>query len=82
MWTWNPSSGKRRYSKCFTASNANRLCAALEPQQPHLREFLFSSDCVRELVLTKFRFFSPADIRGIGSFQDGGLQNNLAMDIA
>lgn len=82
MWTWNRSSGKRRYSKCFTASNANRVRAAQEPRQPHLREFLFSSDCVRERVLTKFRFFSPADIRGIGSFQDGGLRNNLAADIA
>ncbi|KAE8383882.1 patatin-like phospholipase [Aspergillus bertholletiae] len=27
-------------------------------------------------------FFPPADIRGIGSFQDGGLRDNLAADIA
>ncbi|KAL4888218.1 patatin-like phospholipase [Aspergillus ambiguus] len=27
-------------------------------------------------------FFTPVDIQGIGSFQDGGLRNNLAADIA
>lgn len=53
-----------------------------EPQQLHLRETCFSSDRVRACMLTDPRFFSPADIHGIGSFQDGGLRDNLAADIA
>lgn len=68
--------------KCYAGSNANRVCAAQGLQQPLLHGLSFSNDHLHGSVLTNLRFFSPADIRGIGSFQDRELQNNLAADIA
>jgi len=68
--------------KSFACSDTNGIRAVQEPQQLHLRETCFSRDRIRACMLIDSRFFSPADIHGIGSFQDGGLQDNLAADIA
>ncbi|GMF77642.1 unnamed protein product [Aspergillus oryzae] len=76
-----------RETRSFVFGNFNGTETAAEDcgkcRASKLVELVFPSDIDRDWSrLTARSFFPPADIRGIGSFQDGGLRDNLAADIA
>ncbi|THC87635.1 hypothetical protein EYZ11_012916 [Aspergillus tanneri] len=64
-----------------STESAGQECGYEIVRPAHIDSEPFVWEAARATAAAPF-FFPPIDIRGIGSFQDGGLRDNLAADIA